>query len=164
LKAWAVQVCAVCAPACRAVSSAALQTCVNLQPFRASHLLARARRLSPCSCKWLVRGLGKPGETLCASMSPFVPKPCAKCLMRLESGVPLGSASVSKNLALVSKLSVPAVSRRAALMLTRVHPPADEPRPVSSCPLSDFNQRVLGSSPSAPTNKKKDLRAGMPRG
>ena len=87
---------------------------VNLQPFRASHLLARALRLSPCSCKSLVRGLGKPGETLCASMSPFAPKPFTKCLMRLESSAPLGSANLSKNLIFPTEDGVPVVSRESS--------------------------------------------------
>ena len=57
-------------------------------------------------------GLGKLGETLCASMRLFLPKPFSKCLICLESGVSLGSASLFKNLALAGKFGVPAVSRR----------------------------------------------------
>src|SRR3954452_12089186 len=63
---------------------------VSCEPF---DVMARALRLSPCSCKSLVRGLGKPGETLCASMRQLLPKPLPKCLISLESGVSLGSAN-----------------------------------------------------------------------
>ena len=47
-------------------------------------------------------GLGKPGETLCASMRPLLPKPLPKCLISLESRVPLGSAKEIRHFGLRS--------------------------------------------------------------